>query len=317
MSKLNKKTILVTGCAGFVGSNLVDFYLDKNFKVIGIDNFSTGLKENLKKALKNKKFKLVKADLLKDKDLGKLFKNVDIVFHLAANADVRFGPDNPKRDLEQNLIVTSNVLEFMRINKVKKIIFSSTGSVYGEATQFPTPENAKFPIQTSFYSASKLACEGLISSYAEAYNFKCWIFRFVSLLGPRYSHGHVIDFYNKIKIGKKLDVLGNGNQNKSYIHIYDCINAMHVSYKFFKKKINIINIGNNYSITVKQSLKQIQKLLKSNIKPTFQNNNRGWIGDNPYILLSTRKLRTSGWKPKYSIMESISHTLDFLKKNNL
>ncbi len=316
MSKLNNKTILVTGCAGFVGSHLVDFYLHKNFKVIGIDNFNTGRIENLNKALSNRKFKLVKADLLKNNNLGKYFKNVDLVCHLAANADVRFGPDNPKRDLEQNLIVTSNVLELMRKNSVKKIIFSSTGSVYGEAKQFPTPEDAKFPIQTSFYAASKLACEGLISSYAEAYNFKCWIFRFVSLLGPRYSHGHVIDFYYKIKKNNKLEVLGNGKQNKSYIHIYDCINAMHVSYKFFRKKINIINIGNNYSITVKQSLEQIQKILKSKIKPIFQNKSRGWIGDNPYILLSTKKLRTSGWKPKYSIMDSISDTLDYLKKNN-
>lgn len=315
MSKVNNKTILVTGCAGFVGSNLVDFYLKKKFKVIGIDNFNTGKRENLRRALKNKKFKLVKADLLKNKNLGKYFKKIDTVIHLAANADVRFGPDNPKRDLEQNLIVTSNILELIRINNVKKIIFSSTGSVYGEATQFPTPEDAKFPIQTSFYAASKLACEGLISSYAEAYNFKCWIFRFVSVLGPRYSHGHVFDFYNKIRKNEKLKVLGNGNQSKSYIHIYDCINAIHISSKFFKKKINIINIGNNYSITVKQSLKQIQRILKSNKKPIFQNNDRGWVGDNPHILLSTKKLRVSGWKPKYSIMDSIAHTLDYLKKN--
>ena len=126
----------------------------------------------------------------------------------------------------------------------------------------------------------------------------------------------MIDFYHKIKEGKKLNVLGNGKQNKSYIHIFDCINAMDISYRFFRKKINIINIGNNYSITVKQSLKHIQRILKSKIKPIFQNKKRGWIGDNPFILLSTKKLRTSGWRPKYSIKESITDTLEYLKKNN-
>jgi len=178
-----KKYFLVTGCAGFIGSNLVDFLLKKNFKVIGIDNLSTGNIFFLSNALKNRRFKFVKQDLLNFKKIKKYFDGVDTVFHLSANADVRFGPKHPKKDIKQNLLVTSSVLEAMRLNKVEKIVFSSTGSIYGETKQIPTPENAKFPFQTSFYGASKLACEGLIHAYCDNYNFQSWIFRFVSILG--------------------------------------------------------------------------------------------------------------------------------------
>ena len=311
-----KKYFLVTGCAGFIGSNLVDFLLKKNFKVIGIDNLSTGNIFFLSNALKNRRFKFVKQDLLNFKKIKKYFDGVDTVFHLSANADVRFGPKHPKKDIKQNLLVTSSVLEAMRLNKVEKIVFSSTGSVYGEASQFPTPEDSKFPIQTSLYGASKLACEGLIQSYVEAFKMKCWIFRFVSVLGPRYSHGHVKDFFIKIINNKPIDVLGNGFQKKSYIHVKDCINAIYKSISYYRNKVNILNIGNNEAITVRQSLEKIQLVLKNKSIPKYQKSIRGWVGDNPFILLCTKKLKKTGWKAKFSIMESIKDTVLFLKKNN-
>ena len=310
-----KKKIMVTGCAGFIGSNLVDFFLKKKYYIVGIDNLSTGNIKNLKVALKNKKFTFYKCDLLKSKKINKYFKNIDLVIHLSANADVRFGPKHPRKDLEQNLLVTTNVLEAMRINNVKKIAFSSTGSVYGEAKKFPTPENADFPIQTSLYGASKLSCEGFISAYVESFKMKAWIFRFVSILGPRYSHGHVIDFYKKILTEKFINVLGNGLQKKSYVHVNDCINAIYKSLNYFNDKINIINIGHDECITVKQSLKKIKSIMQSSKKEIYQKRNQGWVGDNPYIFLDNKKLKKSGWKPKLKILDSIKDTINSFKNN--
>jgi UDP-glucose 4-epimerase len=171
----------VTGCAGFIGSNLVDRLLAEGHEVIGYDNFSTGRAQFLENALKNKLFSLVRGDLLDHNTLTKAMAGVQMVFHLAANADVRFGTNHPRRDLEQNTIATINVLEAMRANNVAQIMFSSTGSIYGEANIIPTPEDSPFPIQTSLYGASKLAAEGLIQAYCEGFGMQAYIFRFVRL----------------------------------------------------------------------------------------------------------------------------------------
>lgn len=310
------KKILITGCAGFIGSNLVDFFLSKKYSIIGIDNLSTGKIKFLNDALKSRKFIFKNEDLLKYSRIKKFFSKVELVIHLSANADVRHGTEHPKKDLEQNLIVTSNILEAMRENNVKKIVFSSTGSVYGEATEFPTPENTFFPIQTSFYGSSKLGAEALISAYSHAFGIKCWIFRFVSVLGPRYTHGHIVDFYKKIlKKNKVINVLGDGNQKKSYIHVSDCVDAIYKSLKYFKDNINIINIGHNQFITVKQSLDRIKLLMKSKKKETYQKKIRGWVGDNPYIHLDIKKLKKTGWKPKIKILEAVDDTVNFIKNN--
>ena len=252
------KKILVTGCAGFVGSNLVDRLLTYKHQIIGIDNLRTGQKFFLRHALKNKNFKFIKCDLLNLNKLKKIFKGSEMVFHLAANADVRYGYKNPFRDLEQNTITTYNVLEAMKKNNINKIVFCSTGSIYGEPKKFPTPEHDKFPLQTSFYGASKLAGESLIQAYCESFGFKSWIFRFVSILGNRYGHGHVYDFCKQLfNNSNYLKVLGNGNQRKSYLHVSDCINAILISLKKSKKKINIFNLGTNEYINVRQSIKII------------------------------------------------------------
>ena len=284
--------------------------------MLGIDNLSTGHLRNLDDANKNKNFHFVKFDLLDIKKIKNLFKNIDMVFHLAANADVRFGIDNPKKDLEQNTIVTFNILESMRVNGVKKIIFSSTGSIYGETSIIPTPENVEFPIQTSFYGASKLACEGLIQAYCDHYNFKSWIFRFVSILGERYSHGHVYDFYKKLlKNNNSLSVLGNGKQKKSYLNIKDCLSAIMIAIRKSPKKVNIYNLGTNQFSTVSNSVNQITKRLSLKPKINYKGGKRGWPGDVPTIYLNTKKIRKLGWKPKYTINESIIETLEFLIKN--
>ncbi len=310
------KKILVTGCAGFVGSNLVDILLTQKCHIIGIDNLKTGQKAFLKSALKNKNFQFFKCDLLNLNKIKKIFKGSEIVFHLAANADVRYGYKNPYRDLEQNTITTFNVLEAMRKNNINKIVFCSTGSAYGEPKNFPTPENDDFPIQTSFYGASKVAGESFIEAYCEAFNFKSWIFRFVSILGNRYTHGHVYDFCNQLfKNPACLKVLGDGNQRKSYLHVNDCISAMLIAIKKSKNKINIFNLGTNEYVNVKQSIGVICKQLKVKPRVSFTGGKRGWIGDSPFIFLSTKKIRSLGWKPKFTIKKSIEKTVKYLKNN--
>jgi len=205
------RRLVVTGCAGFIGSNLVDRLLASGREVVGVDDFSTGQRRFIASALRDPRFRLIEADLLAPSALTAAFAGADFVFHLAANADVRFGTEHPRRDLEQNTIATYNVLEAMRANGVRRIAFSSTGSVYGEPEVFPTPEDAAFPIQTSLYGASKAAGEALIAAYCEGFGFRSWIFRFVSILGERYTHGHVVDFYRQLRSDPtRLRVLGNG-----------------------------------------------------------------------------------------------------------
>lgn len=307
---------IVTGCAGFIGSSLVDCLLADGHFVTGIDNFSTGQRRYLEGALSNPRFKLIDGDLLHLDGINQWFSGGMIVFHLAANADVRFGTENPRRDLEQNTIATYNVLEAMRANGIKRIAFSSTGSVYGEAEVIPTPENAPFPIQTSLYGASKLACEGLIAAYCEGFGFQSWIFRFVSILGERYTHGHIFDFYKKLKADPtRLEVLGNGRQRKSYLYIQDCLDAMLTAVEKAENKVNIFNLGVDGYCEVNDSIGWICEELGVSPKLEYTGGERGWIGDNPFIHLETRKIQSLGWKPRLSIREGVIKTVQYLKAN--
>lgn len=317
----NNKCALVTGAAGFVGSSMVDRLLAEGYSVVGLDNHVTGQRQFLSQARENDAFRLVEGDLLDGEILKKAMDGCGIVFHFAANADVRFGLNHPRRDLEQNTIATFHVLEAMRACGATKIIFSSTGSVYGEAKQIPTPEDAAFPIQTSLYAASKLAGEGMIQAYCEGYKFEGYIFRFVSLLGERYSHGHVFDFYKQLhEHPDYLRVLGDGRQRKSYLYIHDCLDAiLHVvalgSALESKHRVEVYNLGTSEHCEVRDSIGWITQALGLQPRLDFAGGDRGWVGDNPFILLDNSKVCATGWKPKLSIREGIERTVAWLKRN--
>lgn len=317
--------IFVTGAAGFIGSTLVDRLLEKDFKVTGWDNFSTGQERFLIAARANPNFNLVRGDTLDLQALVGNMRGVDMVFHLAANADIKDGWQHPERDLQQNTIATFNVLEAMRANRVRRVAFSSTGSVYGEAfvtPDKPTPETDSFPIQTSLYAASKAAGEGLVSSYAEGGQLdEAYIFRFVSILGERYTHGHIFDFYKQLlDHPDRLRVLGNGRQRKSYLYVQDCIDAMlHVTQLrtalAAKHHTQIYNLGTPEYVEVNQSIGHICAAL--GLKPLIEHTggDRGWIGDNPFIFLDTKKIHAAGWRPKLTIEQGILRTLHWLRGN--
>ena len=306
----------VSGGAGFIGSNLVDRLLDLGHEVTVYDNLSTGLLQFLEYARDFDCFRLVKGDLLDEDSLSEAITGHEFVFHLAANADVRFGTEHPRRDLEQNTIVTNNVLEAMRKNGISKIAFPSTGSVYGDATVIPTPENAPFPIQTSLYAASKMAGEGLIAAYCGGFGFQSWIFRFVSILGERYTHGHVFDFYRKLKQNpSRLEVLGDGKQRKSYLYIQDCIDAMLFALEKPNESVNVLNLGVDGYCEVNDSIGWICEELGVTPKLEYSGGDRGWIGDNPFIFLDTSNIRDLGWKPKLSIQDGVLKTIQYLKTN--
>jgi UDP-glucose 4-epimerase len=304
----------VTGGAGFIGSSLVDRLLADGHQVVAYDNFSTGQREFLSQAAINPNFTLIEGDLLDVERLSAALRDAHVVFHLAANADVRFGTEHPRKDLEQNTIATFNVLEAMRAQDVKRIAFSSTGSVYGEAVVFPTPEDAAFPLQTSLYGASKLAGEGLIAAYGAGFGFEGCIFRFVSILGERYTHGHVFDFYGSLRRdATRLRVLGDGNQRKSYLYIGDCLDAMLLAMEQTRGGIQVFNLGTDHYCRVVDSIGWIAERL--GVQPTleFSGGDRGWIGDNPFIFLDCAKIRRLGWTPKLTIREGVQRTLDYLR----
>lgn len=307
----------VTGAAGFIGSNLVDRLLAEGHDVVGYDNFSSGLRLFLKAAQGSSHFILVEGNLLDLKAVRAAMNGCEIVYHLAANADVRFGTHHTFKDIEQNIIATYNVLEAMRTHAIRRIAFSSTGSVYGEAKVFPTPEDAPFPVQTSLYGNSKVAAEGLIASYCEGFGFQGYIFRFVSILGERYTHGHVFDFYKKLLVDpSRLDVLGNGKQRKSYLYIEDCIDAILLAVERADDAVNIFNLGQDEYCEINQSIGWICERLQFQPQLIYSGGERGWIGDNPFIFLDCSRIRSLGWTPKVSIREGIIKTLEYLQANN-
>jgi UDP-glucose 4-epimerase len=308
--------IFVTGGAGFIGSNLVDRLLSDGHEVVAYDNFSTGQREFLEHACNSDKFRLVEGDVLDLNKMGQAMAGCEFVFHLAANADVRFGTEHPRKDLEQNTIATFNVLEAMRANGIRRIAFSSTGSIYGEPDIFPTPETAPFPVQTSLYGASKLAGEGFIQAYCEGFGFQGYIFRFVSILGERYTHGHVFDFYKQLLANpNELFVLGNGHQRKSYLYVQDCLDAMLLAIDRAQDKVNTFNLGTDEYCEVNDSIGWITGHLGVHPKLTYGGGERGWIGDSPFIFLDCSKIRALGWKPKLTIRESVIRTLVYLEGN--
>ena len=317
--------VFITGAAGFIGSNITDRLLREGVTVIGWDNMSTGQERFLNAAKQHPNFSLIRGDNLDLAALTAAMKGSDFVLHLAANADIKDGWQHPRKDLEQNTIATFNVLEAMRANGVKRIGFSSTGSTYGEALvtpDRPTPETDLFPIQTSLYGASKVAGESLISAYAEGGQIdEAYIFRFVSILGERYTHGHVFDFYKQLlEHPGHLRVLGDGTQRKSYLYVQDCVDAiLHVTQQHTardaKHHTQIYNLGTPEYVQVNQSIGYICAALGVTPKIEHTGGNKGWIGDNPFIFLDTKKIQSTGWKAKLTIEQGIIRTLRWLEAN--
>ena len=304
----------VTGCAGFIGSTLTDRLLDDAHEVVGYDNFSTGQARFLHRARDRARFRLVQGDVLDTPTLTAAMSGCECVFHLAANADVRFGTTHPRRDLEQNTIATHSVLEAMRSSGVSRIAFASTGSIYGESAVIPTPEDAPFPIQTSLYAASKLAGEGLIQAYCAGFGFQAWIFRFVSILGERYSHGHVVDFYQQLSSDPhRLRVLGDGHQRKSYLYVQDCVTGMLTALSGSADTVNVFNLGHESYCELNESIGWICAALGVTPRIEYGGGERGWVGDNPFIFLDTRRIRALGWSPTLCIREGIERTLADLR----
>ncbi len=313
----NIKTAVVTGGAGFVGSHLVDYLLAKNYSVIVFDNLSTGNLDFLKTANQHPHYQYVQGDLLNQDLLMKTTKNTDLIFHCAASADLRDCINNPYRDIEQNFLTTYHVLEAIRINRIPKLIFMSSAAVYGQTSQVPTPENTA-SLQTSTYGAAKMSSEAFIEAYSEYYPFQAWIFRFVSLLGLRYAHGVVLDFFQQLKNHPDyLSFLANGQQQKSYLDIEDAIAGIFLALEKSQNKMNIFNLGHDEMLTVTEVANIVcQTLGLTAVDYRYLNRKEGWIGDNPLVHLDTSLIKKLGWRPAISIADAIKRTVNDLKIRN-
>ncbi len=309
--------VLITGGAGFIGSNVADALIARGDEVVIYDNFATGQRAFIASADSSSNAAVVEGDILDENTLVNSLAGCDAVIHLAANADVRHGLKRPRVDLEQNTIGTFTVLNSMRQAGVKRILFSSTGSVYGEPEVFPTPETCPFPRQTSLYGASKLAGEGLIQAFCEGYGFAGTICRFVSILGERYTHGHLFDFYNALlRDPLQLRILGNGKQTKSYLYVGDCVRAMLLLLDGAEAgTCEAFNLGTDETTDVDESVRRI--CMHMSIQPdlSYTGNERGWIGDSPLIHLDCAKLRSLGWVPEQTIGTAVQRTLTWFDDN--
>lgn len=307
---------LVTGGAGFIGSHIVDELVHRGHDVVVYDNFSTGYRQHLGPALASGRASVAEGDILDLSRLTAAMDGVRTVFHLAANADVRGGTSNTGVDLEQNTIGTHRVLEAMRLAGASEIVFTSSATVYGEPTVFPTPEDYA-PLQTSLYGASKLAAEAMIQAYGEYFGIRSWAFRFVSWVGDRYSHGVVYDFVNKLRADpKELEILGDGNQRKSYLHVEDGIAGIFLALERLSDTKNVINLGHVDYINVKDVADIVRdEMGLRNVRYRFAGGSRGWLGDSPFVLLDVSKIRNVGFSPRMSIRDGIRRTARYLLEN--
>jgi len=316
---LKDKSILVTGGAGFIGSHLVDRLLQEN-QVTVIDNFSSGKRESVEPHLENPDFELIEADLLDSGALERAFAGKDFVFHLAANPDVRLGAENTRVHLEQNVMATYNVLEAMRRAGVRRIAFTSTSTIYGEAKVVPTPEDFGPLMPISLYGASKLSCEALISSYCHTFEMQSWIFRFANIVGERGTHGVLVDFIRKLCINpKELEILGSGKQRKSYLEVKNCVQAMLHCIERSHDETNVFNIGSCDSVDVTQIANIVaERMGLSGVKYRYTGgiDGRGWKGDVKVMLLSIEKIKRLGWTPRRGSTEAIEAAVDALLKEN-
>ena len=313
-----KNKILVTGGAGFIGSHLVDRLIEKGNRIIVFDNLSSGKMEFIEHHLENQDFTLIKGDLLNQEAIEKACKDIDLVCHVAANPDVRLGASNTKVHLDQNILATYNLLEAMRKNNIKKIAFTSTSTVYGEANIIPTPEDYGPLIPISLYGASKMACEALITSYSHTFDMQAWIFRFANIVGPRSTHGITVDFIRKLQENPNLlEILGDGKQEKSYLHVSECVDAILYLIEESKEKVNIFNVGSEDTISATEIGKAVtEEMGFFDVEFTYTGGSRGWKGDVPRMRLGIEKMKNLGWKPGYTSERSVRETARALLRVN-
>jgi UDP-glucose 4-epimerase len=307
---------LVTGGAGFIGSHIVDELIRRNNEVVVYDNFCTGFGQYLEPAVSEGRIRLIEGDILDASRLTKAMEGVTTVFHLAANADVRGGQIDRNVDLQQNVIGTHRVLEAMKAVSAKEIVFTSSATVYGEPDRFPTPEDYA-PLQTSLYGASKLAAEAIIQAYGEYFGIRSYVFRFVSWIGERYSHGVIFDFVNKLRANTgELEILGDGGQKKSYLHVEDGIQGIFLALDKMTTLKNVINLGHVEYMNVKNLAEIVcEELGLSDVAYRFTGGPRGWLGDSPFVHLDISKLQSIGFQPRISIEEGVRRTVRYLVKN--
>ncbi len=304
--------IFISGGAGFIGTNLTSTLLSQKNKVIVYDNLTTGSTKSL--PLDNKELKFIKGDVLDYKNLSSSMKGVDIVYHLSANSDVRKGTNDTYLDFRQGIVATHNILEAMRENGVRELIFPSSMTVYGNAVKSPTDETYGPNLPISLYAASKLSAEGLISAYSSMFGIKAWIFRFANVIGPNLTHGVIYDLIHKlVKDKNKLSVLGDGTQTKPYVYTEDIISAILFVQKSANENINIYNVGVNDEISVREIVSIILKKMKlKNAKVDYAKTKAGWVGDVTKFKLELSKLNKLGYSPKYSSSESVEKTVESL-----
>ncbi len=290
---------IIFGGAGFIGSSLASKLHSEGHEVTVFDSLYTGKKNNLAHLEGKKGFSLVKGDIRNIEELKAALPGHEMVYHLAANADIRGGMANTFLDFEYNAISTYKILEAMRLCDVKKIMFTSSSAVYGEPSVFPTPETYGPLRPTSLYGASKMAAEAYISAFCEDFGMQSWVFRFVNILGAGNNHGVVGDFIRKLKADpKKLVILGDGKQRKSSIHISDCLSGIEAGMKSGREKMNIYNIGNDDWLYVDQIADEVCRAMGlSGVEYEHTGGVRGWTGDMPFVFLDSGKLRAEGWKP--------------------
>lgn len=307
---------LVTGGAGFIGSHLVDELVRRGHHVVVFDNFSTGFLLHLNWAVETGRVEVDHGDVLDAAAVIDAVTDSDVVFHLAANADVRGGLADTRIDLEQNLLGTLNVLEAMRKKGVGRIVFTSSAVVYGEPNLFPTPEGYA-GLQTSVYGASKSAAEAYVEAYAEYFDFRCHIFRFVSWVGERYSHGVVYDFMQKLLADPtELEILGDGRQRKSYLHVADGVQGVFAAMDNLTDRKNIVNLGHEEYMTVNDLARIVcDEMGLKGTKFRFVGGERGWIGDSPFVHLDVTKAKAAGFAPRVGIEEGIRRTVRWLLRN--
>ncbi|OPY29728.1 MAG: UDP-galactose-4-epimerase [Methanocella sp. PtaU1.Bin125] len=298
---------VVTGGAGFIGSHLVDALLAAGHEVTVVDNLSSGKREFLEPHMGDRRFRLVEADLSGEGYVCADFKGADTIFHLAANPDVRTGATDTKTPITQNVMATYNVLESMRLHGVSRIAFTSTSTVYGEALVVPTPEDYGPLLPISLYGASKLSCEALISSYCHTFGMRAWIYRFANIVGDRGTHGVIFDFIKKLRASpKKLTILGDGRQSKSYLHISDCVEAMLFVVENAREQVNVYNIGSDDRFDVTGIARVVAEEMGLNgVAFEYTGGDRGWKGDVPFMALSIEKIRALGWKPTHDSGASV------------